>query len=147
MTQWIKCVLCVTSFWCFVFSWLLIMLSIFACPIDHLYVYFVKCPFKFCQLNFFLLFKWIVWATYSVSTVHAILPREHTGHSKHPHPTTKEMAITRWSTLRSDGLHSLQPKMDLYTLSKNKTRSWLWLRSWTPYCKIQTEIEESRENH
>ena len=31
--------------------------------------------------------------------------------------------------------------------SKNKTRSWLWLRSWTPYCQIQTEIEESRENH
>ena len=28
-----------------------------------------------------------------------------------------------------------------------KTRSWLWLRSWTPYCQIQTEIEESRENH
>ena len=35
----------------------------------------------------------------------------------------------------------------LYTVSKNKTRTWLWLRSWTPYCQIQTEIEESRENH
>ena len=34
-----------------------------------------------------------------------------------------------------------------YRVSKNKTGSWLWLRSWTPYCKIQTEIEESRENH
>ena len=22
--------------------------------------------------------------------------------------------------------------------AKKKTRSWLWLRSWTPYCKIQT---------
>ena len=34
---------------------------------------------------------------------------------------------------------SFQPKMDkLYTVSKNKTRSWLWLRSWTPYCQIQT---------
>ena len=31
--------------------------------------------------------------------------------------------------------------------SKNKSRSWLWLRPWTPYCQIQTEIEESRENH
>ena len=31
--------------------------------------------------------------------------------------------------------------------AKNKTRSWLWLRSWTPYCQSQTEIEESRENH
>ena len=24
----------------------------------------------------------------------------------------------------------------LYTVSKNKTRSWLWLRSWTLYCQI-----------
>ena len=23
-------------------------------------------------------------------------------------------------------------------VSKNKTRSWLWLRSWTPHCQIQT---------
>ena len=27
-----------------------------------------------------------------------------------------------------------------YTVSKNKTGSWLWLRSWTPNYKIQTEI-------
>jgi len=34
---------------------------------------------------------------------------------------------------------SLQPKMEkLYTVSKNKTGSWLRLRSWTPYCQIQT---------
>ena len=50
--------------------------------------------------------------------------------------------ITRWSTRKSDWLYSLQPKMEkLYTVSKNKTRSWLWLRSWTPYCQIHTEIE------
>ena len=34
------------------------------------------------------------------------LPREHTGHSKHPLATTQEktlhMDITRWSTLESD---------------------------------------------
>ena len=36
---------------------------------------------------------------------------------------------------------------NLYTVSKNKTGSWLWLRSWTPYCQIQTEIDESREIH
>ena len=59
------------------------------------------------------------------------------------------MDITRWSTPKSDWLYSLQTKMEkLYgEASKNKTRSWLWLRSWTPYCQIQTEIEESRENH
>ena len=32
-------------------------------------------------------------------------------------------------------------------LSKNKTGSWLWLRSWTPYCQIHTEIDKSRETH
>ena len=61
---------------------------------------------------------------------------------------TLYMDITRWSTTKSDWLYSLQPKMEkLYTVCKNKTRSWLWLRSWTPYWQIQTEIEESRENH
>ena len=34
---------------------------------------------------------------------------------------------------------SLQPKMEkLYRVNKNKTGSWLWLRSWTPYYQIQT---------
>ena len=47
--------------------------------------------------------------------------------------------ITRWSMPKSDWLHSLQPKMEkLYTVSKNKTGSWLWLRSWILYCQIQT---------
>ena len=68
-----------------------------------------------------------------------------TGHSIHPLPTIQEktlhMDITRWSTPKSDWLYSLQPKMEkLYTVSKKKkkTRSWLWLRSWTPYCQIKT---------
>ena len=78
--------------------------------------------------------------------------RECIGLGKHPFPTTQERTvhrdITRWLTPKSDWFYSLQPKMEkLYTVSKNKTRSWLWLRSWTPYCQIQTEIEESRENH
>ena len=34
--------------------------------------------------------------------------------------------------------------LKLYTV--NKTRSWLWLRSWIPHCQIQNKIEESREN-
>ena len=78
----------------------------------------------------------------SRSKANRILPKEHTGHSKHPFLTTQErtphMDITRRSTLKSDWLYSLQPKMEkLYTVSKNKTRSWLWLRTWT-YCQIQT---------
>ena len=57
------------------------------------------------------------------------------------------MDITRWSTPKSDWLYSLHPKVEkLYIVNKNKTRSWLWLNSWTPYYQIQTEIEESREN-
>ena len=93
------------------------------------------------------------WNTeWSRAKANRVLQREWTGHSKHPLPTTQEktlhMDITRWSTPKSDWLYSLQPKMEkLYTASKNKTGSWLWFRSWTPYCQIQTEIEESKENH
>ena len=43
---------------------------------------------------------------------------------------TLHMDITRWSIPKSDWLYSLQPKMEkLYTVSKNKTGSWLWLGS------------------
>ena len=72
-----------------------------------------------------------------------VLTRECSGHSKHPLPTTQEMTlhmdITRRSILKSDWLYSLQPKIEkLYTVSKNKTGTLLWLRAWTPYCQIQT---------
>ena len=93
------------------------------------------------------------WSTeWSRAKANRVLPGECTGHSKHPLPTTQEktlhMDITRWSTPKSDWLYSLQANMEtLYTVSKNKTGSWQWLRSWTPYCPIQTEIEESGENH
>ena len=87
------------------------------------------------------------WSTkWSRAKANRVLPRERTGHSKHPLPTTQEktlhMDITRWSILRSDWLYSLQLKMEkLYTVSKNKTGSWFWLRTWTSYCQIQTQIE------
>ena len=93
------------------------------------------------------------WSTeWSRAKANRILPRECTSHSKHPLPTTQEktlhMDITRWATLKSDWLYSLQTKMKkLYIVNKNKTRNWLWLRSWTPYYQIQTQVEESRENH
>ena len=66
------------------------------------------------------------WSTeWSRAKVNRVLLREHTGHSKHPLPTTQEktlhMDITRWSTLKSDWLYSLQPKMEkLYTVSKKR---------------------------
>ena len=84
------------------------------------------------------------WSTeWSRAKANRVLPRERTGHSKHPLLTTQEntlhMDITRWSIPKSDWLYSLQPKMEkLNIVSKNKTGSWLWLRSWTPYCQIQT---------
>ena len=74
------------------------------------------------------------WSTeWSREKANRVLPRECTGHSRHPLPTTQEktlhMDITRWSIPKSDWLYSLQPKMEkLYTVSKNKTRNWLWLR-------------------
>ena len=90
-------------------------------------------------------------AEWSRAKTNRVLPRKCTGHNKYPLPTTQEKTlrvdITRWSTPKSDWLYSLQPKMEkLYTVNKNKMRSWLWLRSWTPYYQIQTQIEESREN-
>ena len=84
------------------------------------------------------------WSTeWSRAEANRLLPRELTGHSKHPLPTTQEktlhMDITRWSMPKSDWLYSLQPKVEkLYIVSRNKTRSWLWLRSSTPYWQIQT---------
>ena len=51
--------------------------------------------------------------------------REHTGHRKHPLPTTQgrtpHIDITWWSILKSDWLYSLQPKMEkLYTVIKKQ---------------------------
>ena len=74
---------------------------------------------------------WSWSAEWSRAMANRILPRECTGHSKHPLPKTQEktlhMDITRWQTLKSDWLYSLQSKMGkLYTVSKNKTRSCLW---------------------
>ena len=93
------------------------------------------------------------WSTkWRRAKANRVLPRECTSHSKNPLPTTREMTlhmdIARLSISKSYWLHSLQPKMEkLYRVSKNKTGIWLWLRSWTPYCKTWTSIKESRENH
>ena len=56
-----------------------------------------------------------------------VFPTEHTGHSKHPPPTTQEttlhMDITRWSIQKSDMIFFAAKMETLYTVSKNKTRS------------------------
>ena len=77
-----------------------------------------------------------------------VLPREHTGPANTSFQQHKWKLYTwtspnvhgklyTWTIPKSNWLYSLQPKMEkLYTVSKNKTGSWLWLRSWTPYCQI-----------
>ena len=51
---------------------------------------------------------------WSRAKANRVLPRECTGHSKHPLATTQEktlhMDINRWSILKSDWLYSLQPR-------------------------------------
>ena len=74
------------------------------------------------------------WSTKcSRAKANRVLPRKHTGNSKHPLPAMQEMTllidINRWSMLKYDGLYSLQPEMEkLHTVSKNKPGGWLWLR-------------------
>ena len=86
-----------------------------------------------------LLWKW------NRAKAKRVLPREHTHHSRHPLPATQERTlykdITSWPILKTDWLYSLQPKMEkLYTVKKNKTRGWLSLRSYTPYCQKLKEV-------
>ena len=58
------------------------------------------------------------------------------------------MDITRWSTPKSDWLYSLQPKME-NSLQSAKTRPGSDCGSGhePPYWQMQTETEESGENH
>ena len=51
---------------------------------------------------------------------------------------TLHMDITRSSIPKSDWLHSFQPKTEkFYTVRKNKTWSWLWLRLWVIIAKFK----------
>ena len=64
------------------------------------------------------------WSTrWNKAKANRVLPRESTGHSKHPLLTTQEktlhMDITRWSILKSDWLYSLQWKMEKLYMSTN----------------------------
>ena len=63
--------------------------------------------------------------------------REDSTHGHHQMVNNKIRLIILFAAKDGEALYSQQ----------KKTGSWLWLRSWTPYCQIQTEIKESRENH
>ena len=113
------------------------------CPFHYIPVHGLECKSRKSRNTWSNRQIWPWTMEWSRAKINRVLPRKCTGHSKHPLPTTQEntlhMSITRWSTPKSDWLYSLQPKMEkLYTVSKNKTRSSLWLRPWTPYCQIQT---------
>ena len=100
-----------------------------------------RCPFHYRGLEFKsrksrntwnnrLIWLWSM--EWSRAKANRVLPREWTGYSKYPLPTTQRktlhMDITRWSTPKSDWLYSLGPKMEkLCTVNKNKIGSWLWL--------------------
>ena len=83
-----------------------------------------KCPFHYSRLKCKIMKsrdtwnnkKGWLWSTkWSRAKANRVLPREHTGHSKHPLPTTQEktlhMDFTWWSILKSDWLCSLQLRM------------------------------------
>ena len=83
---------------------------------------------------------------WSRAKANRILPRECAGHSKHPLPPTQHKRwLYTWTS--SDDQYeiwliiffSAEDWEVLYRQQKKKkTRSCLWLRSLTPYCKIQT---------
>ena len=90
---------------------------------------------------------WAWTAEWSRAKANRGLPREHTDHSKCSFLTTQEktlhMDITRWSRPKSYWLHSLQPKMEkLYAISKNKTGSQLWFRSWLLIAKFRCKSKK-----
>ena len=93
-----------------------------------------RCPFHYTGLecksrksrntwNNRQIWPWIT--EWSRSKANRVLPREHTGHSKHHLPTTQEkilhMDITGFLIPKSDWLYSLQPKIEkLYTVSQRR---------------------------
>ena len=77
-----------------------------------------------------------------------VLQKEHTGHSKNPLPTTQEKTLHMDTT---DGQYRNQTD---YILGNQRWRSSIQSIKARPeadcgsalYCKIQTYVEESREN-
>ena len=68
------------------------------------------------------------WSTeWRRANANRVLPREHTGHSKHHLPTTQEktlhMDVTKRSIPKKDWLFSFQPEIEkLYTVRKKQDR-------------------------
>ena len=56
---------------------------------------------------------------------------------KHSFPTTQEMSLTMTSPNGKYLLLIMFFAAKDGEVNKNKNQSWLWLRAWDPYCKIQ----------
>ena len=87
------------------------------------------------------------WSTeWSRAKANRVLPREHTGHSKHPLPNTREDFTHGHHQMVNTKIRLIiffKSNMEkLYTVSKNKTSSWLCLRSWTPYCQNRLKLKK-----
>ena len=53
----------------------------------------------------------------------------------HTWPLEKTIALTRWTFIG-------KVICLLLNMLSNKTRSWLWLRSWTPYCQFRLKLKK-----
>ena len=91
---------------------------------------------------------------WSRAKANRVLPRELTGHSKHPLSTTQEktlhMDITIWSITKSDWLYSLQPKKEkLYQFSsvQSLSRVWLFATPWITAWQTSQSITNSQSSH
>ena len=60
--------------------------------------------------------------------------RKDSTHRHHQMANTKNRLITLFAAKDEK----------LYTVSKNKTRSWLWLRSYTPHCQIRLKLKKGK---
>ena len=103
-----------------------------------------RCPFHYKGLECKSRKSRNTWSNRQIWTWHTewnrakanrVFPREHTGNRKHLLPTTQEDSTHGHHQMVNTEIRLivLFAKMEkLYTVSKNKTGSWLWLRSWTP---------------
>ena len=110
-----------------------------------------RCPFHYRELECKSRKSRITWSNrqiwpwnteWSRAKVNRVLTRECTGHSKHTLSTTQEKTthghhLIVNTEIRLIIFFAAKVGEALYS-HENKTRSVLWIRSWTPYCQIQT---------
>ena len=76
-----------------------------------------------------------------------LLPRERTGHSKYPLPTTQEKTLHMDITEIRLIIFFAAKDGEALNSQQKQDRELTMAQIMTPYCQIQTYIEESVENH